>query len=179
VQNSIEIAVTVPRVVRDEYAKTLFAEAIYNAVANIPEHPQIKVCTSGKGREFMSIYKVWPADKNPEPALGIARRWATVLKPFSGTEIKILVRDFRDDVYINTDESEEYFFGRVLIRYCIPHIVSRETVITLGSEADAIEVMDRVLRKDGFLGANSLDEANRLAKEHGGWVHYHFFGYRI
>ena len=178
-QNSIEIAVPMPRVT-NENAKALFTEGIYNAVVNIPEHPQITIRTSGRGREFMLISKLWPADENPESALDIARRWKQELELFAvDTKIKVLVRDYRDDVYINTDESEEYFFGRVLVRYYISHTVSRETVITLGSEADAIEVMDRVLKKSGFLGANSLDEADHFAKERGGWVHYHFFGYRI
>lgn len=178
-QNSIEIAVPMPRVT-DENAKALFAKAIYKAVDDIPEHPQITFGTSGRGREFMSINKSWPADENPESALDIARRWAQELELFAvDTKIKILVRDHRDDVYINTDESEEYFFGRVLVRFYIPRYVSRERMATFGSEADAIEMMDRVLKANGFLGADSLDEADRLAKEWGGWVHYHFFGYEI
>jgi hypothetical protein len=169
-----------PRVATDENAKALFAEGIYSAVVNIPEHPQITIRTSGGGREFMLISKSWPADENPESALDIARRWKQELELFAvDTKIKVLVSDLRDDVYINTDESEEYFFGRVLVRFYIPRVISRETITTLGSETDAIEMMDRVLRTNGFLGANSLDEADRLAKKRGGWVHYHFFGYRI
>lgn len=175
----IEVAVPMPRGMVDVGAKTLLAQAIYNTVDNITEHPQITLYATKKGRGFISVYKSLSANEIQEPGLSIARRWATGLKSLSDTEIKVLMRDFHNDVYINTDESGEYFYGRVMVRLYIPRITTGEDFTTYNSEDEAIKRTDFILRTNGFLGANSLDEANRLAKEWGGWVKYHFFGYRI
>jgi hypothetical protein len=142
--------------------------------------PSICNLVSDRGRTYTVFSKSWSPVDHPEPALGIAKTLVRDLRVFAPeADVKVLVEDTDVDVYINTDESGEFFDNRVWVEYYLPNVPGASDYFTCESEARAIGMVNDFLTANIRESASTLDEAAAIAEKWGGWIRYGFYTYEI
>lgn len=142
--------------------------------------PFIHNLVSDRGRTYTVFSKSWSPKDHPELALGVARTLVKALRGFAPeADMKVLVEDTDVDVYINTDESGEFFDNRVWVEYYLPNVPGASDYFTCESEAGAIGMVNDFLTANIRESASTLDEAAAIAEKWGGWIRYGFYAYEI
>lgn len=155
------------KVLLESAEQSHFAPSIYNLV-------------SDSGRSYTVFRKSWSSQDHPDLALGIAKTLVKALRGFAPeADMKVLVEDTDVDVYINTDESGEFFDARVRVECYLPNVPGASDFFTCESEAKAIGMVNDFLTANIRESASTLDEAAAIAKKWGGWIHYDFYAYEI
>lgn len=132
---------------------------------------------SDRGKLYKVFGRSWC---QPEPALGIAQKVAAAFsESLHVADIKVLVEDTDEGVYINTDESGEFFSDRVRVECCLLNVPGASSSFVCESEARAIDMANDFLTTNIRESASTLDEADAIAKKWGGWIQYDFYSYEI